>query len=131
MMIYKFGFDLHGVLDANPALVAMAQSLMIHGHEIHVITGQRLSRELFDQLEEMCVPYSKVFSISTYYEMMGHRIEWDKNGNPHMDTVMWDRAKGDYCRREGIDFHIDDTHHYGHYFQTPIAIMFRRYDHGN
>ena len=33
----------------------------------------------------------------------------------------WDKIKGQYCKDNGIDLHIDDTLIYNNYFTTPFA----------
>ena len=47
----------------------------------------------------------------------------DEKGRPWMDDDIWDRTKGDYCKKHQIDFCIDDTERYGDYFETPFAFM--------
>jgi hypothetical protein len=36
-----------------------------------------------------------------------------------VDDEPWNKTKAELCREHGIDFHIDDSPHYGKYFSTP------------
>jgi 8-oxo-dGTP diphosphatase len=38
-----------------------------------------------------------------------------------MDNKVWNRAKAEYCKKNGIQLHIDDSDVYGKYFETPYA----------
>lgn len=40
------------------------------------------------------------------------------NNNPILENAVWDRTKAEYCAREEIDLHIDDSDVYGQYFTT-------------
>src|SRR3972149_10737015 len=46
---------------------------------------------------------------------------WYHNGTPWIDKTEWDKTKAEYCRREGIHLHFDDTPEYEGYFTTPFA----------
>ncbi len=118
----KFGFDVHGVIDKNPEFFGeFTKMLVAAGHEVHVITGARL-RQVEPILKAAGVAYTHFFSIVENEEKKGlHPIDWDATGeHPYMDRNVWNIAKADYCKEQGIHLHIDDTPHYGDHFSTPF-----------
>lgn len=120
----KVGFDIHGVCDANPEFFSLISKLLVdNGHEVHVLTGRRVSDGALDEVKELNISYTHFFSISDYHEEVGTKMWEDENGNPWLDDVTWDSTKGNYCKRNNIDFCIDDTERYGQYFETPFAFM--------
>lgn len=120
----KIGLDIHGVCDANPDFfVELSRMLISAGHEVHVLTGKRVSDGALQELKEIGISYTHFFSISDYHTESGTIMNYDDIGNPWMDDEIWDRTKGDYCKRNEIDFCIDDTERYGKYFETPFAYM--------
>lgn len=120
----KIGLDLHGVLDATPEFFKeLCEGLILLGHEIHVITGApRL--EAIDFLDKNQIKYTKLFSITDTFlqKKIPHLIVKNKYT---FDNTLWNRAKADYCKKEKIDYHFDDTPHYGKHF-TGKFIYFRR-----
>lgn len=119
----KFGFDIHGVLDDLPGtFVALNNALYNAGHEIHIITGITASTEVLRELQDAGIKWHRFFSIVDYHKSVGTKIEYDeKTGLPWLDKEMWNRTKADYCEREGIDLHFDDTGAYEPHFRTPFA----------
>ena len=120
----KIGLDIHGVCDASPKFFSELTKLFIAaGHEVHILTGRRVSDGAMNEIEELGLSYTHFFSISDYHDKSETVVRDDKNGNPWMDDETWDRTKGDYCNKHNIDFCIDDTERYGKYFETPFAFM--------
>lgn len=118
----KFGFDIHGVLDDCPDIFrAMTIALYEAGHEIHILTGSHASDKIFKQLEDLGIKYHKFFSIADYHKENNTKMWYDGDKTPWIDKVDWDKTKGDYCRREGIHLHFDDTPSYETYFTTGFA----------
>lgn len=118
----KFGFDIHGVLDDLPeTFVELNQALYDAGHEIHILTGSHASDKVFSQLTDLGFRWHKFFSIADYHKENKDTKMWYHNGTPWIDKTEWDKTKGDYCRREGIHLHFDDTPEYEGYFTTPFA----------
>ncbi len=120
----KIGIDFHGVITDNDKMFRMfAQTIMMAGGEIHVITGAR--KEMYDkQCAEWAIdmPYTKFFSISDYHIDKGTDVDLSNPDFPKMDTDIWDRAKAKYCADNEIDIMIDDSPHYGEYFTTPYML---------
>jgi len=120
----KFGFDIHGVLDDLPdTFVVLTRSLKEAGHEIHILTGSHWTDEIEQYLHEMGVPWHRHFSIADHYRDLGMEppIRYDELGRPWIPEEFWDSAKAEYCRREGIHLHFDDSPQYEPHFTTPFA----------
>lgn len=119
----KIGLDVHGVIDDNPVFwSAITESLIKEGHEVHIITGHPLNSKLTDKLSRMNIKCSCLFSIVDYHKSIGTKMWQDQNGHWFMNPEIWDRTKADYCAREGIDLHIDDSKVYGEFFTTPYSL---------
>lgn len=71
-------------------------------------------------LREHHIPYTTLWCIFNYYLGSGE-ITFLPDGSFHMDDYLWNKAKADYCRRENITLHIDDSNIYGRYFSTPYC----------
>lgn len=121
----KVGIDIHGVIDSDPDLWAEFTRCIINsGNEVHIITGPPIEWVKPD-LIKWGIDYTHLFSIIDYHESIGTRIEWKDSKNPWMEPVLWNPTKADYCRREGISIHIDDSPTYAQYFDTPYAEYFK------
>ncbi len=120
----KIGLDIHGVCDTSPEFFKVLTKLFVDaGHEVHILTGRRVSDGAIKEIEDLNISYTHFFSIADYHESSGTKMSNDNNGNPWMDDETWDRTKGDYCKRNNIDFCLDDTERYGRYFETPFAFI--------
>lgn len=118
----KFGFDIHGVLDDLPeTFLALNRALYDAGHEIHIITGITAGKEVLQELLDIGIRWHRFFSIVDYHKSIGTPIEYGKDGLPWLDRELWNKTKGEYCKRVGIDMHFDDTGEYEQYFHTPFA----------
>lgn len=53
---------------------------------------------------------------------IGEPVKFTSPDNPWFDGIKWDKAKGEYCKRQDIMLHIDDSEVYGKYFETPYII---------
>lgn len=115
----KIGLDVHGVIDKAPEIFApLTKILRDEGHEVHVITGRELCSELFEKLDGLGIRYNKVFSITSYHKEIGTHVSY-KGGDPTQPLIAppkWDATKAEYCAREKIDIHIDDSAEYGKHF---------------
>ena len=117
----KVGLDLHGVISAHPKFFSeMSKALVKNGAEVHVITGSH-SVEILDELKKYNITYTHLFSIADYHRSIGTHMWYDANKTPWIDKKMWEMTKAEYCGREGIEFHIDDSDIYGEHFTTPYA----------
>lgn len=129
-MSLKIGFDIHGVIDSNTQFFAeLTQTLVKAGHEVHVLTGPKITSKITDQLKEMGIHYTHLFSITDYQESKGVDITWDEHGNPHMHAYDWDKSKAEYCETNGIQLHLDDSDTYGYFFRTPYARFYSKDTH--
>lgn len=126
----KVGLDLHGVISAHPKFFsAMSKALVKNGAEVHIITGSH-SVEILDEIKKYDISYTHLFSIADYHRSIKTPMWYDDNKTPWIDKTLWDLTKAEYCEREGIEFHIDDSDVYGEYFKTPYAkINVKGYNH--
>lgn len=124
----RIGIDIHGTIDSNPEYFSRYIKMFRgQGVEIHITTGKKISVEMIEQLREWEIEYDYLFSIIDYHGILGTDMTWDEDGNPWIDEYLWNKAKGDYCRREKIDLHIDDSPIYGEYFTTPYFQFKKEY----
>ncbi len=126
----KLGLDLHGAIDTNPVFFSALSWLLVNNnHEVHLLTGSQQKREM-PILEKFDIALTHFFSITDHNERIGTHIDWDAEGNPHLEEELWDTDKGKYCQENGIDLHIDDSDIYGEYaYLTPYGRLFSRDSH--
>lgn len=119
---FKFGLDIHGIANTDPEFFSEYSKMIVdRGHELHIITGRSEKKGAKKELKDYNISYTHFFSIVDYHEKKGTDIRYDENGGPWIDNEAWNRTKGEYCEREKIDFHLDDSDVYGKYFNTSFA----------
>jgi hypothetical protein len=110
----KIGFDIHGVIDSNiDFFTQVINDLYDKGNEIHILTGA-----LYKDVEHVLknIKYDKFFSILQYHKDIGTKM-WEDERGSWIDKDEWNKTKGDYCNRNNIDIHIDDSIEYSEYFE--------------
>ncbi len=116
----KIGLDYHGVIDKNPAYFSSFCKIALErGHQIYIITGGPQA-QVEQSLAKAEIYYNYIFAIVDYYATT-HQIKYFSDGSYHIPDELWNKAKGEYCFREQIDFHIDDSKEYEQYFVTPYC----------
>ena len=124
---FKVGIDFHGVIDSSPEFFAALTGCLVKaGHEVHIITGPRVTAQLTDQLKELRISFTHIFSITDKHVEAGTPMTWDDKGNPHLDAYLWDKTKAEYCKEQDINLHLDDSDVYGYFFKTPYARFFSK-----
>jgi hypothetical protein len=119
----KLGLDIHGVIDADPVYFSNLTKVLVQaGWEIHIITGPTKEKTI-PELLKWDIAYTHFFSIFDYHREIGTQIWFDDKNNPWMERETWDKTKGDYCNKNKITLHIDDTSRYGKYFKTHFALF--------
>lgn len=127
MQKMKIGLDIHGVMDEVPELFAvLSKTLVEAGHEVHVITGPPDGPRIREELARLGISFTHFFSIVDYHQSIGSEIITDAKGHHYVDDYLWDKTKGDYCLREKIDLHIDDSDSYSFFFKTPYCRFFSK-----
>ena len=122
----KIGFDFHGILDKEPKFFSkVTRKLIDKGHEVHILTGQEDGYHLRRTLADLKINYTHLFSITSFHKKIGTKVTYDENGNPWMDTELWNKTKAEYCKTHNIDIHIDDSDTYGKYFETTYLKLER------
>jgi len=121
---FKLGLDIHGVIDSHPSTFSqLSNNVVSKGGEVHVITGAPITEALVNKLEmEFKINYTHLFSIVDFHKEKGTKVWYDDKNTPWMDSLVWDKTKGDYCLEHEIDLHIDDTKRYSRYFITPFLL---------
>lgn len=116
----KIGIDYHGVIDKNPDYFStFCQIAIARGHQIHIITGGPQA-QVKQNLAEHHILYNHIFAIVDYYQSL-NQGEYFVSGEYHIPDELWNKAKAEYCLKEQIDFHIDDSKDYEQYFVTPYC----------
>jgi len=124
---FKLGLDIHGVVDAMPEFFSfLTDSFIKNGGEVHIITGGRWDIEFEKQLNDFGIKWTHKFSVYDYLkesdaEVIGKVQFPDGTIQKKFKNEDWDMIKGQYCRDNGIDLHIDDTLIYNNFFSTPFA----------
>jgi len=126
----NYGFDVHGVLDAKPdVIIALMRALKRAGHEVHIITGSKNGKRIINYLKKYGVfagiHYTHFFSISSHLISKGVKVRYIK-GKPWFNEDIWNKTKGEYCKRNNIALMIDDSDVYGESFKTPYARFFSK-----
>lgn len=119
-MSAKIGIDFHGVIDAEPErFAAFCKEIRKHGVSVYIISGGP-RQDVARSLEKFGVEYDDVWAMYDYYDAQGV-LERFEDGSFHVPTELWNKAKAEYCAREGINFHIDDSPVYGKYFASAYC----------
>jgi len=93
------------------------------GNDVYIITGSMKTSKLEGQLKDWGIAYTHFFSVSDYLIEQGEAVRYSDPENPWFDEEVWRRAKGDYCKRVGIDMHIDDTERYAKHFKDTKFML--------
>lgn len=124
---FKLGLDVHGVIDSMPDIFSfLSQAIINNGGEVHIVTGCRWDKNLEKQLTDFGIKWTHKFSVYDYLkesdaEVIGKVQFPDGTIQKKFKNEYWDLVKGQYCKENGIDLHIDDTLIYNNYFTTPFA----------
>lgn len=124
---FKLGLDVHGVVDALPEFFAfLTESFVKNGGEVHVLTGGHWDEKFEEQLKSYGIKWTHKFSVYDYLIESGTGIVGeiqfpDGTIQKKFEDGAWDKVKGEYCKRNNISLHIDDTLIYNDFFQTPFA----------
>jgi len=125
----KLGLDIHGVINTHTQLVIkeVIPTARSMGAEIHIITGSSRDTKMLNELlsyNNGYIWWDHFFSVSDYLDEKDLLYHIDKHGRKWWDDDgVWDRAKGDYCFKNNITLHIDDTPRYKEYFRTPFILI--------
>ena len=114
------GVDFHGVIsEADPRLAAAMACAVEEGHQVHIMTGNRMSPELKDELARCGFiegsNYTDFFSIQDHLDSVGEPITYDEQGLPHAAAMAWDVAKSEYALATGMAALWDDSPVYCRY----------------
>ena len=117
----KIGLDYHGVINKNFSYFSeFCSEARRRGHQIFIITGGPQPK-IRQQLNYHKIPYDFIFAISDYYQALG-LAKQESSGEFTVPEHLWNIAKGEFCRQNGINFHIDDNAKYGKWFSTNFCL---------
>ena len=128
---FKLGLDLHGVIDAMPEFFSfLTKAIIKAGGEVHIITGGTSEKDI-QLLKDYDIKWTHFFSIVDYHKSIGTKTyELHPVHNfPMLSDEEWDKTKGEYCKKNNIDLHIDDTLAYNNYFSTPFCRLWSHNNH--
>lgn len=121
----KIGIDFHGVMNVHPDFFReLAAEALQDGIKVYIISGG--PREVIRRyLEERQIKYTELWCIYDYFEQCSE-IEYLPDGSFHVDDRLWNAAKAEFCKKENICLHIDDSMIYGRDFSTPYCLYDER-----
>ena len=116
----KIGLDFHGVISSYPdAFKEFCREIRKHGIKVYIISGGP-EKDIIRYLHQHHIEYDNVWGILDHCETKG-QVSYFDDGSFQVPTELWNRAKAEYCAKENIGFHIDDSNIYGKYFVTPYC----------
>jgi hypothetical protein len=124
---FSLSLDIHGVIDALPECFAFLSNAVISaGGQVHILTGGSWDSKLEEQLKSYGIKWTHQFSVYDELIRRGTRIVGevqfaDGTIQKKFEDGAWDKVKGEYCKENNIDLHIDDTLIYNDFFTTPFA----------
>jgi hypothetical protein len=130
----SIGFDYHGVIDSAPKIFSfLSQSIVKNGGNVHILTGSSWTKAMEDDLKSFGIVWTNGFSVYDHLlnsgvETIGEVIFPDGTVQKKFRNEDWDKIKGEYCRKNNILFHVDDTLVYNDFFTTPFC---RFWSHNN
>ena len=120
--IFKLGLDFHGVISKQPQFFSrLTKDLFISGWQIHILTGP-VFENMEQKLKNAQITYTHFFSITQHHIDLGTEVTYDDKGDPWMEIDLWNIAKAEYCEKNRILLHLDDTKEYLDLFKTPAAL---------
>ena len=121
MSAIKIGIDYHGVITANPQFFKEFNTLALEqGIEIFVLSGG-FEKDIAEFMRQKQIPYTSIWSLTDYFNA-NKQLVYLPDGSFKVDNNLWNKAKADFCRQNGINFHIDDSVLYGEHFSTPFCL---------
>ncbi len=124
---YKISLDFHGVLDAMPDFFSfLTNAIVSSGGEVHIVTGGSWTDEMVSYFEKNGIKFTHHFSVYDYLiesktPIIGEVEFPDGKTQKKFENGSWDKVKGEYCKRNGISLHFDDTLIYNDFFETPFC----------
>ncbi len=116
----KIGIDFHGVISSLPdAFAEFCREIRKCGIKVYVISGGP-KKDIVKYLHQHHIEYDYVWAILDHCDEQG-QVSYFDDGSFQVPTELWNRAKAEYCAKEKIEFHIDDSSIYGKYFVTPYC----------
>jgi len=124
---FRIGLDMHGVIDSNPVLFSELTKILVEsGNEVHIITGGSWKGDNIERdLIKLGIKWTHYFSVYDSLKESGvptvGKVKFpDGRIQDKFEDGHWDQAKGEYCKKNNISLHLDDTLMYNEFFNTPF-----------
>lgn len=123
----KISIDVHGVIDDIPEFFSVLSNLFVNGgYEVHILTGGSWNEKLESDLKSFGVSWTHCFSVYDHLIEIGTPIVGevqfpDGTIQKKFEDGVWDKVKAEYCAKNEITLHIDDTLIYNDHFTTPFC----------
>lgn len=124
---FKLGLDVHGVIDVLPDFFSFLTNAIIqNGGEVHILTGGNWDEKMELNLKSLGIKWTHGFSTYDYLmsnntQIVGEVQFPDGTIQNKFEDGAWDKVKGEYCLKNNISLHLDDTTIYNDFFKTPFA----------
>lgn len=119
----KIGVDIHGTADVYFDFFQELCRLFVEaGHEVHIVTGRR-QKEIEPEIKSLGLMYTHFFSMTDYHEELGTPMSYGPWKNPWMDEETWNRTKGDYAARVGLDMMFENSDDFWPFFEIKNGYM--------
>lgn len=119
----KIGCDFHACVTFDSVFFGnLSRILVDSGSEFHIMTGSPITPKLIQELKDYGMTWTHLFSIADYYKNKPDVEMWyDEQNRPWVSDELWNKAKGQYAAKQGLDLVIDDSLEYAKYFTTSFA----------
>ena len=119
----KIGLDVHGCIDSYPDIFSkFSKNLVDKGHEVHIITGR--GWDIAEgEVKRLGMSYTHHFSIVDYHKSLNTPMWRNEKQGWEMDASTWNRSKGDYIWKNGIDIHFDNDHEYVNWMPDSCTVI--------
>ena len=117
------GLDFHGVIDRFPKEFSLLTKRWVEicGHEIHIVTGSPWDSAK-PKIDDLGITYTHSFSIVDHHKSIGTPM-WQKETGWFMSPEEWDKSKGDYAKKVGLDVHFEDSLKYAPWFPESCTFF--------
>lgn len=117
----KISIDYHGVLTENPLFFKKFNTMAIGcGYEIYIVSGGH-QKDIEEFVDTHQIPYTRIWSVVDHFERL-KLVQYYPDGSFYVSDKLWNKAKAEYCLKNQISCHIDDSWLYGKYFDTPFCL---------
>jgi hypothetical protein len=115
-MKFRLGLDFDGTITRHPDFLRwFSDHLLMSGHEVHIITGRRASKdrlETLNLLKGLRIRYTAIHFYPGDYKLPVHKM----TAEDHRGIGEWKKG---IMEELGISLYMDDSLHY---FDTDLGV---------